>query len=56
MSTDPSLPQNFADGVYGPATTQALVRFQQAYGLTPDGKYGPQTAAALSGPVSGACR
>jgi peptidoglycan hydrolase-like protein with peptidoglycan-binding domain len=42
--------------VYGPATVQALIRFQNAYDLTADGKYGPQTAQALSGPVTGACR
>jgi len=35
------------DGTYGPATTSALTRFQQAAGLTPDGVLGPKTLAAL---------
>lgn len=35
------------DGVYGPATTQAVTRFQQSHGLTADGVAGPQTLAAL---------
>jgi zinc D-Ala-D-Ala carboxypeptidase len=31
------------DGVYGPATRSAVIRFQQAYGLGADGIAGPQT-------------
>jgi hypothetical protein len=49
------LPEGFADGSYGPATRNALIRFQRAHGLQPDGKYGPRTAQALAGPISGAC-
>lgn len=51
-----SLPPSFADGRRGPATERALRRFQASYGLAPDGKYGPATASALAGPVTGACR
>lgn len=35
------------DGVYGPATTSALKRFQQLKGLTADGILGPATLRAL---------
>ncbi|MER7336014.1 MULTISPECIES: D-Ala-D-Ala carboxypeptidase family metallohydrolase [unclassified Micromonospora] len=31
------------DGVYGPGTRSAVIRFQQAYGLGADGVAGPQT-------------
>jgi len=31
------------DGVYGPATRSAVIRFQQAYGLSADGVAGTQT-------------
>ncbi|WBB81434.1 D-Ala-D-Ala carboxypeptidase family metallohydrolase [Micromonospora sp. WMMD882] len=31
------------DGAFGPATRSALIRFQQAYGLSADGIAGPQT-------------
>ena len=36
-----------ADGIYGSRTTAAVRRFQQRNGLTPDGKAGPATLAAL---------
>jgi putative peptidoglycan binding protein len=35
------------DGNYGPSTQQAVVRFQQASGLTADGIVGPKTLDAL---------
>ena len=50
------LPNNFVDGKAGPATKRALRRFQLAYGLVPDGVYGPKTAEALRGKVNGRCR
>ncbi|WP_208816186.1 D-Ala-D-Ala carboxypeptidase family metallohydrolase [Micromonospora echinofusca] len=35
------------DGAFGPATRSALIRFQQAYGLSADGVAGPQTFSKL---------
>ncbi|MFI9526927.1 D-Ala-D-Ala carboxypeptidase family metallohydrolase [Micromonospora rosaria] len=35
------------DGVFGPATRSAVIRFQQAYGLAADGIAGAQTFATL---------
>jgi len=40
-----------ADGIYGPQTRAAIIRFQRANGLVVDGIAGPQTLAALG--VSG---
>lgn len=34
-------------GVYGPLTTAAVTRFQQANGLVPDGRWGPASQARL---------
>jgi peptidoglycan L-alanyl-D-glutamate endopeptidase CwlK len=44
------------DGVYGPGTQAAVIAFQKAKGLTPDGICGPNTMAALqsSAAVAGA--
>src|SRR5919199_1711879 len=36
-----------ADGIFDQATQQAVIRFQQAKGLAPDGIVGPQTLAEL---------
>ena len=49
------LPANFADGVWGSYTQSTLVRFQRAYGLVPDGIYGPASAQALAGRPNGRC-
>jgi murein DD-endopeptidase MepM/ murein hydrolase activator NlpD len=35
------------DGIVGPLTTTAVVRFQRRHGLTPDGVVGPRTRRAL---------
>lgn len=40
-----------ADGVFGAGTELALLAFQRANGLTPDGIAGPLTVAALTKPV-----
>lgn len=36
------------DGIYGNATKQAVIRFQNYYGLTADGIVGPQTLNKLN--------
>lgn len=38
------------DGIYGPNTKAAVIRLQQARGITPDGIAGPQVWVALSPP------
>src|SRR5436853_499811 len=42
-----------ATGKFGALTYAAVVRFQRAHGLTPDGIVGPGTVAALRGHSSG---
>lgn len=42
-----------ADGRYGEATRNAVIRFQRNNGLTADGRVGPATAAALGVTLSG---
>mgnify|MGYP001498553887 CR=1 FL=1 len=49
------LPSDFADGVMGSQTRTVLRIFQRAYGLTPDGVYGPNTARVLAGDRNGRC-
>jgi peptidoglycan hydrolase-like protein with peptidoglycan-binding domain len=39
----------FPDGIFGPATRDAVIRFQQDNGLVPDGIVGQETQAALFG-------
>lgn len=36
------------DGIFGQKTREAVVSFQQAHGLSPDGVVGPQTARAVN--------
>jgi hypothetical protein len=46
---DPGSP----DGTFGQSTEAAVIAFQQANGLSPDGIVGPETADALSSAVAG---
>ena len=46
-----SVPRLTTD-VYGPALVNAVKRFQQLFGITPDGVIGPQTLAAMNIPAS----
>jgi len=39
------------DGVYGPKTKAAVVRFQRDHGLIPDGIVGPRTLACLNAKI-----
>ncbi|MDE7352788.1 MAG: LysM peptidoglycan-binding domain-containing protein [Acetatifactor sp.] len=39
----PGIPALAQDGVFGPGTRQAVIAFQQAVGITPDGIVGPLT-------------
>ena len=42
-----------ADGTFGQQTEAAVVAFQQANGLSPDGIVGPETASALNSALAG---
>ncbi|HWN09305.1 MAG TPA: peptidoglycan-binding protein [Pyrinomonadaceae bacterium] len=44
---------NGVDGTFGPGTEKALIAFQKSKGLTPDGKAGPATMAALQARAAG---
>ena len=44
---------NGTDGNFGPGTAAALIAFQKSKGLTPDGKAGPATMAALQAAAAG---
>lgn len=47
LATEKFLPKNEVDGVFGPITKAAVVEFQTANGLDPDGLVGPATRAKL---------
>lgn len=49
------LEPSFIDGQFGPNSKRILRAFQQASGLTADGRWGPKTAAALAGSPTGTC-
>ena len=43
-----SLPRYGADGIFGPETEMAVMRFQRKYGVRVDGLVGPQTLSKLN--------
>jgi len=45
--------QGSIDGVFGPLTQSAVIAFQRAFGLAPDGVVGPQTWSALMRYING---
>ncbi len=48
--------QNIAvDGIYGPATRQAVLNVQARKGIARDGVYGPRTASVMLWSVGGSC-
>ncbi|MEW2117076.1 peptidoglycan-binding domain-containing protein [Streptomyces sp. NPDC005474] len=46
-SWGPGSPRIAEDGLWGPQTKQALVQYQEAFSVRPDGVVGPQTGYAL---------
>lgn len=48
LAQDPQIyPEGVASGYFGPATTRAVKKFQEKYGLPPVGQVGPRTRAKL---------
>ena len=43
----PIVPKLVEDGIFGPKTQNAVIRFQRKNGLSPDGIVGPRTGRAL---------
>ena len=52
----PAIPKLQADGIYGPATQNAVTAFQQAFGLDPDGVVGRITWYAIERIFGGVLR
>jgi len=48
---DPRTPAGDASDSFDAPLTEAVIRFQKRYGLTPDGIVGPPTVAAMNAPV-----
>ena len=42
-----------ADGTFGRRTEAAVIAFQEANGLSVDGRVGPETASALNSAIAG---